>query len=131
MSSAADTEERIPAPKQRVKRFWCKVLGCQLIFDEESDRDHHSQLHSEQESEKKRKQKAERYQKNKASTDEHESGADMETQDVRSYGPAAGIETMTGDVVKHGPAQVDVKWSSSQVIVIRLSGESQRKVFIL
>ena len=56
-SSPAGMEERIPMPKKRSRRFWCKVLGCQLIFGNESHRDHHSQHHSQQVSDK-RKQKA-------------------------------------------------------------------------
>ena len=101
-AAEADGEERIPVPKQRVERFWCKVLLCLLIFDEESDRDHHSQHHSQQESEKK-KQKAKRYH-TEVSMDERASGADMETQDET---PAAGIETTTGDGGEHLPAQAD------------------------
>ena len=57
-----------------------KVLGCQLIFEKESDRDHHLQRHLKQRSEE-RKQYAKRYVKNE-------------------------MQATTGDDGKHLPAQV-------------------------
>ena len=79
-TSAASIEERIPLQKQRVRKFCCKVLGCQLIFEKESDRDHHLQRHLKQRSEE-RKQYAKRYVKNE-------------------------MQATTGDDGKHLPAHV-------------------------